>query len=207
MLKTTLRLALPLLMTLAIAAPASATKPKKDPRADVLASYEKIKAKSATATSKAALNAEITKILDGMVNWDAFSEKTMGKTIWGEFKDEQKAAFIAAYKKLITKKYAGRFKPKPTKTFDVEFRGKTEFKKTSALVKTTVFTYDDGKKVGVDVDYHFALVKGAFGVSDIVTDTVSRARSYRKKFQALYNKKGFDALVARIEKNAAKKKK
>jgi len=205
MLKRVLRLALPLLLVMSIAAPASATKLKKDPRKTVETALELIKKRSAEATSKKALNAEITKILDGMVNWDAFSRKTMGKKLWDEFTAEQKGQFIGAYKKLITKKYAGRFKPKPTKPFVLEFRGKTEATKTTAKVKTTVTTFDDGKKVGVDVDYHFVLVDGKHGVSDIVTDTVSRALSYRQKFKALHKKRGFEALVKRIEKNAAKK--
>lgn len=178
---------------------------KKGPKSLVTKAYTEIQKKAQSATSKEALNADVTKVLDRLVNWEAFSGKTMG-SVWAELKPEQQTAFIAAYKLLITKKYAGRFKPQPKKAFEVEFRGATTFTKTGAVVKTTVFTHDDGKRVGVDVDYTFVKAKGAYGVTDIVTDTVSRARSYRKKFQALYKKKGFDALVARILKNAARKK-
>ena len=71
-------------------------------------------------------------------------------------------------------------------------------------MKTTVFTYDNGKKIGVDVDYHFVLTKGEHAVGDIVTDTVSRALSYKQKFKNLNRKRGFEALVKRIEKNAAR---
>ncbi len=207
MLRRLFRLALPIVTALSVGAPvASAAAPPKDPRRAVSKAYDAIQKKSATALNKATLNAGITKILDEVVDWSAFSAKTVGQTLWGEFTPDQKARFLTAYKRLITKKYAGRFKPKPTKPFEVQFRGKTDTsKKGAAVVKTTVFTYDDGKRVGVDVDYHFVLTGAKYGVRDIVTDTVSRALSYRKKFKLIYRKRGFEALVARIDKNANKR--
>ena len=197
------RTLLPLAVVL-IGLPAGATKLKKDPRHNVEAALESIRKQASTAPSKKALNSAITKILDGMVDWDAFSSKTLGKTLWSELTSAQHQTFISAYKKLITRKYAGRFKPRPKRPFEVTFRGKTKATKFTAVVKTTVFTFEDGKKVGVDVDYHFVLTKGRHRVGDIVTDTVSRALSYRQKFKTLHRKRGFEALVKRIEKNAAR---
>lgn len=165
--------------------------------------YAQIRASADRAGSAAELDTEVARIVDEIIDWPAFSSNTMGKTTWGTYSPQQKATFIAAYKRLIARKYAGLFKPQPEKAFDVEFRGEEEPDVSAVVVKTTVFSYDDGGKVGVDVDYHFrSQAGGGYLVGDIVTDTVSRALSYRRQFQALQNKRGFDALIARIIKNA-----
>ena len=59
----------------------------------------------------------------------------------------------------------------------------------------------------MDVDYLFVLVDGGkrWGVADIITDGVSRARTYRPKFKRIYAKRGFDALIKAIEKNTKKR--
>lgn len=183
--------------------------PKADPKAQVESNYAAIKAAAAAAADEESLRPKVTEILDKMVDWNAFSDKTMTTSIWEAFTPAQKETFISAYKQLIIKKYAKRFKPKSE--FTVELRGATTIKddKSEAIVRTTVFTFDDGKKVGVDVDYHFVPVDGGkrWGTADIVTDGVSRARTYRPKFKRIFARSGFDALIKAILKNVTRKDK
>lgn len=180
--------------------------PKAMPKKLVDARYKDIKAAVAKAADKAALTAEVTTILGKLVDWDAFSRRTLTATVWDELSAAQRATFRDAYAGLIVKKYANRFKPKAT--FRVELRGDTEVRKdgVTAVVKTTVFTDDDGREVGVDVNYFFVLVQGGrWRVADIITDGVSRARTYRPKFKRIYAKRGFKALIKAIEKNTKRR--
>lgn len=187
---------------------AFAGQPSGDPKVKVENAYADILTAAKNAKTQDKLVEDVTEVVDRIVDWAAFSRRTMSPGTWDEFSSDQKAKFIKAYKRLITRRYAKRFKPGTE--FSVELRGATRFKKdgAAALVKTTVFTDEDGKRVGVDVNYHFIpsdAKEPSWVVEDIETDGVSRARTYRNKFKRIYQQRGFDALVKRIEKNANKK--
>ena len=164
-------------------------------------SYDSIMTMVASVKTRRELSEKITHILDRLVDWDAFSIKTLSAGTWEGFKPSQRKAFSSAFRGLIVRRYAKRFKP--GSRFDVEVRGKTEFVgDEGAWVRTTVHTKKGKKRLGVDVDYDFRRVAAGWRTSDIVTDGVSRARSYRPKFKRILKKRGFDALVAAIKKNA-----
>ena len=191
-------------LMLALCTTSAAVAGKTGPRKIVEGNYAKIQAIVQAATTQRQLRAKVTGVLDTLIDWNAFSRKTMTTKIWGALKPEDRARFIKAYRKLIVRKYAKRFKPKSA--FSVEFRGKTTFiGKLNAVVKTTVHTRSGDKKLGVDVDYLFIKTAAGWRTGDIVTDGVSRARTYRPKFRSIYRKKGLDALIAAIERNANKR--
>ena len=176
--------------------------PQKEAAALVKQNYAEIKRLVGTAKDRDELAKQITASLDVLIDWDNFSSKTLSKKTWQTFEVSQKKAFITVYRKLIVRRYAKRFKPGTN--FKVEFRANGGQDEGVTWVRTTVHSIEGRKKLGVDVDYEFWPGEKGHRVADIVTDGVSRARSYRPKFKRILNKRGFDALLKAIERNANK---
>jgi phospholipid transport system substrate-binding protein len=172
----------------AFAAPAT-------PKERVDAVYGHIKQAAETAETQDKLIELVTSELDGFIDYEAFSARTL-RTSWPDLTAAQKAIFIDRFKRLIIKTYAKKFQPKTV--FTVEHRSESLNKdKTEATVKTTV----RGAKVAADVDYLLSLdpKKGPMAF-DIIIDEVSMALNWRKQFERIIAKDGFDALIARIDK-------
>lgn len=182
----------------------AAERPEGEPRARVDATYTKIKAIAAEAEDQDALVAGMTTELDKLIDYEGFSKKTL-KGTWETLSDADKDRFMTRFKQLIIQTYAKRFKPKTE--FSVSYRGETAWDddKSEGKVKTTV----KGKKIGADVDYFFHAVKDSevivWRAYDIEIDEVSMALNWRKQFNNIIKKNGFDSLIERIEKKVAKK--
>ncbi len=171
-----------------------------DPKADVDATYKRILEATAKAPDQATLLTEVATHMDGLLDYDAFAKRTL-KTTWPTLDEAQRARFVESFKKLIIKTYAKRFKPKTN--FEVSYRGETVIKgekRDKAVVKTTVA----GKKAAADVDYSFALTDKGWRAYDITIDDVSMSLNWRRQFEKIVKKSGFDALLAKIDKKVAK---
>lgn len=190
----------------ATTAVAHAAAPIGDPRTLIEDSYVRIRAISQRATTQAELTREVVGILGGLIDWDAFSRLTLTPPVWDVLNSSQRDRFKGAYEAYIIDRYAQRFKPGTG--FSVTFRGPTELAedRASAIVRTTVTVPSGEREVGADVDYAFVPAqrdgKAVWLIEDIVTDTVSRAHTYRPIFTRIYRERGFDALIEAIEKNS-----
>lgn len=190
------------LTLVAVAAlPVTAAGPPGDPRTQVDAAYERIAKAVAEATDQPRLVADITGVLEGMVDYDAFSARTL-KSAWPELSETDRARFRTAFKRLIIKTYAKRFKPQTL--FRVEHRGPTVWTddaRTAAEVRTTVH----GDKVAADVTYFFRHggAPPKWRAYDIDVDGVSMALNWRKQFTRVLQRDGFEMLVRKIERKAA----
>jgi phospholipid transport system substrate-binding protein len=178
---------------LAFSTTASAQTPTPKERVDTI--YGHIKKAAETAESQDKLIELVTSELDVFIDYQAFSARTL-RTSWPTLSDAQKATFIDRFKRLIIKTYAKKFQPGTV--FEVEHRGESSNKdKSEVTIKTTV----RGKKVAADVDYLLTLdPKAGPRAIDIVIDDVSMALNWRKQFERIIAKDGFDALIARINK-------
>ena len=135
-------------------------------------------------------------VLGQLVNYDAFSKRTL-KGTWKTLTSRQQKRFKKAFKALILKTYARRFKPGAS--FEVSWRGAPRFldeSETTAEVRSTV----SGEKAAADVDYIMARDKKTWNAHDIIVDEVSMAMNWRKQFKGIIDKSGFKSLVERIEK-------
>lgn len=165
--------------------------------------YGHIKKAAATATTQEELSNSVTTELDRFIDYERFSERTL-KNSWPGLTTAQRATFMDRFKRLVIRTYVRKFQPKTE--FSVEHRGDVTFNnpdKTEATVTTTV----RGKKVAADVDYLVGWdPSGKLGwrAFDIVIDDVSMALNWRKQFEKIIAKEGFDALIARINKKVDK---
>jgi len=177
--------------------------PKGEATALVERNYSEIKRLVEASKDRNELSQQITVALDRLINWDSFSQKTLSTTTWVSLDASKKKLFIDAYRKLIVRRYAKRFKPGAD--FRVEFRTGVDDDEKKPWVRTTVHSKNGKKSLGVDVDYEFWPGSQGYRVADIVTDGVSRSRSYRPKFKSILKKRGFDALIKAIERNAKRR--
>ena len=203
--RQTLTVGLTALLLLPGLAHAAAPAPEKL----VLDRYAEVKELVANTKDHDALASLVDRILGADVAWEAFSQRTLATSIWSTLSEAQRTTFIAAYRELLVDRYARRIKPRTE--FTLTLRGKPEVAPDgqSATVRTTVISLRHGKRLGVDVDFSLVLLKSDAGhpvwrIDDIVTDTVSRAYTYRPKFRSIYARSGLDGLVKTIRQNARK---
>jgi len=192
-----LRAALTVALTLALAVPALAAEPD-GPRARTDAIYSRVQAAAAEATDRDALVERVLGYLDTFIDYDGFSARTLRVT-WPTLNAAQREDFKGRFKQLVIRTYAKKFTPGAT--FEVEYRGKEKFTneaRSEARVKSTV----KHERVAADVDYLMTLGEGegaAWRAIDIVIDDVSMALNWRRQFERIVAKDGFDALIKRID--------
>lgn len=179
------------LLMVALFAPSAFAQPTPKARVDTV--YGHIKKAAETAETQDKLIELVTGELDTFIDYEAFSARTL-KTSWPKLTEAQRATFIDRFKRLIIKTYAKKFQPKTV--FTIEHRGEAPDKESGVIIKTTV----RGTKVAADVDYHLVVGKAGPKAIDIVIDEVSMALNWRKQFERIIAKDGFDALITRINK-------
>ncbi len=195
-----------LVMTVALAGSAwAAAAPEgeapMDPKARVAAVYRGIAEATQQAEDQDRLIAIMTTYLDDLMDYDAFAQRTLVHS-WPNLTKAQRQLFMDRFKKLVVKVYAKRFKPKTA--FEVAYREDTAVFIGEDKQKAKVLTTVKGKKVAADVDYYFTFGgsadPGRWFVTDFEIDTVSMALNWRRQFERIIKAKGFDTLIARIEK-------
>ena len=118
---------------------------------------------------------------------------------WRAASDEQKSRFIEAFYATLVHRYAdGVLQFNLDKMKILSFRGDEPEKRT--VVKTTVLL-DDGTKVPV----HYAMVKRPQGwlMYDVKIEGISYIRNFRAEFNSEINATGLDAIIQRLEAEAA----
>ena len=197
-LRVTLCLSVTALLVLVM--PVHAGAPPDAPRALVTDASSRIVELAKRIETQSALNQAVTEVLSEIVDFPAFSARTL-KGHWGGLTEPQRVRFNKAFRALILSVYTKRFKP--GMDFSVTFRGATEKVDAShATVRTTLH----GPKVGVDVDYEMHAVKVAGSLSwrviDLTIDEVSMVRNWRRSFVSIMERDGYEVLVTKIEKRA-----
>jgi ABC-type transporter MlaC component len=169
-----------------------------DPQAPIASAYTEIQTIAREAVDADAMAAPIDAVLTELVDYGAFSKRTL-KGAWKGLSARQKKRFQRAFKALILRTYARRFKHGAT--FEVSWRGTPRYlddAKERAEVRSTV----TGKKAAADVDYLMVASSKGWKAHDIVVDEVSMAMNWRRQFKRILDGKGFDELIRRIEKKS-----
>lgn len=178
--------------SLAFAAPSS-------PQALIEDAYTAIQKATDLAQSQDELIEQVTPLLNDLIDYEAFSERTLKKT-WPSLSGLEKESFISSFKSLISSTYAKKFSPKTQ--FSVSYRDKSELSDTLTLIKSTV----KSKKVAADVDYLISTEaeNKSPKVIDITIDEVSMALNWRRQFERIVEKDGFPALIEKIDERSGK---
>jgi phospholipid transport system substrate-binding protein len=173
------------------------------PRERTAAIYVQVQKAAVETTDRDALVEKVLGYLDSFIDYEGFAERTL-RTSWPKLTESQREVFKDRFKRLVIRTYAKKFTP--GSRFEVEYRGPASFTndaKTEARVRTTVKHAD----VAADVDYLLALGGAgqdeAWRTIDIVIYDVSMALNWRRQFEKIVAKDGFDALIKRIDERIA----
>lgn len=128
-----------------------------------------------------------------------FAAKLVLAKHWRTASDEQKSRFIEAFYATLVHRYAdGVLQFNLDKMKILSFRGDEPEKRT--VVKTTVLL-DDGTEVPVQ----YAMVERSQGwlMYDVKIEGISYVRNFRAEFNSEINATGLDAVIQRLEEEAA----
>ena len=129
---------------------------------------------------------DITKAIDGMVDYNAIAQRALGKpcpaTIpnctnhWDELNDAQKKEVTELFKGLVEKKY--RENAYKTRDFDVSYRGAKEQGVDISKVRTEAKNKTKPREPAVQVDYIIKTNGSTHKVIDLVTEGSILSKNY-----------------------------
>jgi len=193
-------LPLALVGVLGLLGASSALAAEPNPKERIEAVYAEITLATQEAEDQEALTARLTVILDGLMDYPAFAQRTL-RASWPELSREQREIFIDRFKRLVVKIYGKRFRPRTE--FAVSYRNDGLRYRNEARTAARVDTTIRGRRVAADVDYYFVKGGGSnserWFVFDFEIDSVSMALNWRRQFERIIAQDGFDALIERIE--------
>jgi phospholipid transport system substrate-binding protein len=154
--------------------------------------------KAALQADRPALYALIDSILLPRFDRDYAAQLVLGR-YWRTASDAQKRRFVDAFYQALLHRYAdGVLEYDPDKVEILPYRGDDADKRT--MVRTIV-TLDDGTKVPVN----YALVQrdGGWMMFDVTIEGISYVRNFRAEMNSEIQAKGLEAVIKRLESEAA----
>jgi ABC-type transporter MlaC component len=162
-----------------------------------------------------AASTEITKAIDGMVDYDALAQRTMGKpcpaTIpnctnhWDELSADQKKEVTGLLRQLVEKNY--RKNLQKTKDYDIAYQGGKEAGENVSRIRTSAKSKEKPRDPAVQVDYVILGAGQSYKVVDIVTEGSSMTKNYYDQFHRMFTtpNQGYAYLVQKLRDKIAKK--
>jgi phospholipid transport system substrate-binding protein len=150
--------------------------------------------------------AEVTKAIDGMIDYDEIAQRALGKpcptTIpqctnhWDTLNDAQKREVRDLYKALVEKKY--RENAYKTKDFDVSYRGAKETSPDVTKVRTEAKNKTKPREPPVQVDYMIRSSGATHKVVDYAFEGSLVTKNYYESSDKIMKKDGYQALVNKL---------
>jgi len=139
--------------------------------------------------------AEIRKIINEIFDYQALSERTLGRD-WKKFNPQQQTEFVDLFSKLLENVYADRILAYTHEK--IEYGKATDLRENQVEVESFIITTDNKK---VPLFYRLMQKDGTWRVYDVVIEGVSMIKNYRGQFrQILTNKAPEDLLQTLREK-------
>ncbi len=164
-----------------------------------------------------AAQAEITKAIDGFVDYNALAQRTMGKPCppsvpsctnhWDTLTPEQQKEVTGLLRILVDKNY--RKSLQKTKTYDVSYQGGKEAGENTSRIRTSAKSKEKPRDPAVQVDYVIIGTGSTYKVVDIVTEGSSMTKNYYDQFHRMFTTQGqgYPYLVQKLREKIAKKEK
>lgn len=158
---------------------------------------------------------EVTKAIDGMVDYDALAQRALGNpcpsTIpnctnhWNELNDAQKKEVTGLFKGLVEKKY--RENAYKTRDFDVSYRGAKEQSTDISKVRTEAKNKAKPREPAVQVDYIIKSHGSDHKVIDLVTEGSILTKNYYDQSHKMLTTpgQGYPYFVQKLRDKIAKK--
>lgn len=142
------------------------------------------------------LKKEVNRLLD----FGLMSKRTLKKH-WATLDAAKRAEFTKAFQTLLEKKYIKGLRKKADYKVVYKKQSRTG---SMAKVTTEVNYVRKGRQRSNEIVYRLRRVGARWVIFDVITDDVSMERNYRRSFNRIIKKKGFDVLVKKLKKKAAR---
>jgi len=123
----------------------------------------------------------------------------MGR-FWRQTTPEQQARYLKTYQNFLIKNYTSRFTQYTSGSFKIT--GSKQEENGEFTVGMEIISEKAGDPPIV-IDYKVRKAKSSFQVFDIVVEGVSLINTQRSEFSSILSQKGVDALIGKLEANAA----
>jgi phospholipid transport system substrate-binding protein len=146
------------------------------------------------------LYAVIDQILLPKFDTQASARLVLGRYNWQQASPEQRERFISAFYNFMLRSYA-----KGLLNFDqssLTILPPTPQRRPDQAEVRTEVSLDDGTRV--PVNYRLRLAGDTWKVYDVVIEGISYVQNYQSQFQAEVASRGLDAVIARLEADAAR---
>lgn len=142
--------------------------------------------------------AELEKLFVKVVDVDWVGKFVLGRH-WRSASDEQKKAYLDAYKDFLIKHYTSRFSEYSGETFTIE--SSSEMRDGEFRVRMNI--QRPKGQAPVVVDYMLRAEGKDFNVFDIVVEGVSLINTQRSEFSAAVDRQGLDKLTETLKNKTA----
>jgi phospholipid transport system substrate-binding protein len=162
-------------------------------------------------------SAEVSKAIDGMVDYDELAKRTLGNPCppsvpsctnhWNDLSAEQRTEVTGLLRKLVEKNYHKNLNK--TKDYDISYKGAKEAGENLAKIKTEAKSKAKPRDPAVQVDYVILSAGDKYRVVDIVTEGSSMTKNYYDQFHRMLTTDGqkYPYLVQKLKDKIAAKDK
>lgn len=146
--------------------------------------------------AREARDAKLGRALETLLDFDELARRSLSDH-WSTLSAEQQRQFASLLRQLVERSYKKNLRS--TLSYEVKYL-KAQRKQESWLVGTEARSRKNRRAPAVSIDYAMAERTGAWKVFDIVTDGVSLVDNYRRQFDRIIKRQGFDALMEKMRK-------
>jgi phospholipid transport system substrate-binding protein len=145
-------------------------------------------------------NMMIREAVDEVFDWEAFSQRSMGRH-WGKLSLDEKKEFISLFGQLIERTYI--YKTKQYSGESIIFLDE-EIDEKYGKLEAKIIT-ENGMEI--PVDYRMIIKNGTWFVYDVHIEGVSLVNNYRTQFNNILTKSSYAELKKRLESKLEEKPK
>lgn len=138
---------------------------------------------------------KLKNIINGIVDYKAMAQYAL-KDTYDSLSTDQRKEFIDLFSTIVRDQSLNKLD-----IYRAEVKYKNISVKGDTAVVTTTAILDN---VRTPVIYHMHQQQGEWEITDMIIDDVSTAGSYRRSFQNVIRKKGYDKLLASLRKRASR---
>lgn len=136
-------------------------------------------------------------IINGIIDYDAMARFALQET-YDTLSQDQREEFVDLFSTIIRDQSLNRLDIYRAQVVynQIEVEGDSAFVKTTAVL--------DKVRTPVSYDMYYSESSGQWVITDMAIDEVSTAGSYRRQFQSIIRKKGYNSLLEILRKRAAR---
>lgn len=120
---------------------------------------------------------------------------------WDKLSADQRRQFLTLLRELIEERYVSGLRA--NLSYSVDYTKETTDKDGNIVVETKISAQRKGRPFTIEVGYVLVKDGGKLRAWDVSTDGVGLVVNYRKQFNKIIEKEGFDGLIARMKKKQA----